>query len=271
MEQGYDYLTVGGRLYDPRFDGRAIKGEITWTSDESMSAGGWRICARRAITSSTTTTRTFVLGSWYIDGPCEAAMEEGRQCVTSPNFPEEYGANLRCSLSIFGGGTRYLEVGYLDEASGYRADSLLMDGVELTHHDSGRPIGEVTWSSDAMTSVGGAWKLCALDAPRQEPGTWEWTGPCDLDPVDSECIMSPQFPGSYGAGDLRCSMWIYGGATRYLEIVRMDMTTGFPPLFMGGRPVFDDREGEAIHPVLSWSAADTGSDSVWKVCARREF
>jgi len=254
-----------------RMAGGAIEGPITWTSDESITAGGWRICARRTITTSTTTTRTFVPGSWFIDGPCEAVVEDGKQCVTSPNFPEPYENNQQCSLSIYGGMTKYLDVGYLDEASGYRADSLLMGGEELSHHDNGRAVGEITWSADSLTSVGGTWKLCAIDSPRQEPGTWDWTGPCVLDPADSECIMSPNFPESYGEGDQRCSMWIYGGETRYLEIVRMDMTTGFPPLFMGGKPVFENRENEVIHPVLSWNAATTGTDSVWKVCARRDF
>jgi len=268
VEEGYDYLTVGGRRYDSSQALQPIEGDITWTSDESVSHSGWRICARLRITTSTTTTRTFVPGSWYVNGLCETEVSDGKHCVTSPNFPDDYDNNQRCELSIFGGVTKYLEVAYLDELSGYRADTLMMGDKELSHRDNGRRIGEITWSADGLTSVGGAWKLCALDAPKQEPGTWEFTGPCELDPSDEQCMMSPGFPGSYGEGDQRCTMWIYGGAARYLEIVRMDMETGYPPLFMGSKPVFSDMEGALIHPVLSWSAAETGTSSVWKVCAR---
>lgn len=157
---------------------------------------------------------------------------------------------------------------YLEEGVGLRTDSLTMDGREVGRRDDGRPIGTIAWSSDDLASIGGTWKLCALEAPRQQAGTWGVQGPCEVDADDPECVMSPNFPGNYAAGDLRCTMWIYGGSARHLEITRMEMETGFPPLFMGGAPVFPDSEGALIDPGLSWSSADTGTSSIWRVCAR---
>lgn len=120
VEEGYDYLTVNGVPYDPSLNGQPVDGNVTWTSDFAVAASGWKMCARRTVTTSTTTTRTFNLGGWYVDGPCEVERGEGKECVMSPGFPSAYGEDLRCEMSIFGGPTRCAEASEHDLRSDRR-------------------------------------------------------------------------------------------------------------------------------------------------------
>mmetsp|Transcript_39527 Transcript_39527/g.84375 ORF Transcript_39527/g.84375 Transcript_39527/m.84375 type:complete len:402 (-) Transcript_39527:440-1645(-) len=75
-EPANDILKIGDSPFSGHFNdiyqdtyGLSID-QITWTSDSSIQAGGWKLCARDTLPSSTTTTSTYgAQDSWKNVGP----------------------------------------------------------------------------------------------------------------------------------------------------------------------------------------------------------
>jgi len=85
-EGKFDKLQVNGAEYSGTDgpDGVTPVGEVVWSSDYSVQHAGWRLC----MTS----------GSWKVlSGPCKEEWFTG--CVTSPNYPNNYGSNENCRLT----------------------------------------------------------------------------------------------------------------------------------------------------------------------------
>ena len=89
-EQDHDLLWVNGQSYSYTEgpDGVEDEGHIEWTSDTQGTEKGWSICTD-APTPSPTSPISVV-------GMCDA----DDRCVSSPNFPDNYGKLFFCSITF---------------------------------------------------------------------------------------------------------------------------------------------------------------------------
>ena len=89
-EQDYDLLWVSGQSYSYTEgpDGVESEGQIEGTSDTQGTEKGWSICTD-APTPSPTSPISVV-------GMCDA----DDRCVSSQNFPENYGTSFFCSITF---------------------------------------------------------------------------------------------------------------------------------------------------------------------------
>ena len=89
-EQDYDLLWVNGQSYSYTEgpDGVEAEGQIEWTSDTQGTEKRWSIC-----TDAPTPCPASPIS---VVGMCDA---DGR-CVSSPNFPENYGTSFLCSITF---------------------------------------------------------------------------------------------------------------------------------------------------------------------------
>jgi len=290
-ERSYDKLLVNGVQYSgSKSDVVALQGAvldsspIIWTSDSSDAEFGWKICARDAAPETTTTT-TSVPGSWLIGGPCTIDVSDPA-CVTSPNFPDLYGNSESCEMSINGDLTRYLEVAAFATETSY--DILYVNGQEYSGGDQairnieGEAIqGSIAWISDE-SGLGIGWKICArttvpststFTTTSGVPGSWVVTGACELARWDSDCVTSSGFREGLGYGHNEgCSMSIYGGVPKYLEVLSFDTDEG-DDLTIDGHAFSGHHAGPAmfglrIEGTITWSTDSDNEAGGWKICAR---
>ena len=81
-EQDYDLLWVKGH------DGVEAEGQIEWTSDTQGTEKGWSICTDAPTPSPTSPISMVGMGD----------ADDG--CVSSPNFPENFGTSFFCSITF---------------------------------------------------------------------------------------------------------------------------------------------------------------------------
>jgi len=197
----------------------------------------------------------------------------------SPNFPKDYGNNEHCIMQLAGTGARYLEVVVYDVEQGY--DTLRGAGRDFVEDMQGQMIrGMIEWKSD-RSIVRGGWMLCADDSPPAGDGSdkpaspWVIEGPCKVDPSDSDCVVSPNYPNQYSSADGSCTMSISEEGYSRVEIERVGSlrSTLGPTIWVDGVPlspradeflVSDDTE-------ITWSTQGMGLVvGVWKMCRRGE-
>jgi len=113
-------------------------------------------------TPTTTTTTAHADSRWEVSaGPCSLDAITG--CISSPNFPNEYGHDQGCSIVIVGDNVGRLHVTEFATEEGY--DKLTVNGKEYSGNDAAnqlqgiRPSGTITWASDSSVAASG-WNLC---------------------------------------------------------------------------------------------------------------
>jgi len=132
---------------------------------EGSYMGNWVNCVYEVIlettnattTTSTTTTPTTTGGGWSVQGSCSIA---GR-CVTSANYPSEYGNSQACTMTALEAGTLRVEAFYTE----LNYDFVLVGGLRYSGQQ-GPPQGVEIWPGDvfswgsdgSVTRTG--WKLC---------------------------------------------------------------------------------------------------------------
>jgi len=105
-----------------------------------------------------------LIATWDVSGPCRV---DG-QCVTSPNFPGEYGTDQKCTISentfiieSFQTEVNYdkLQINGVD----YSGDANTADSADRAALPSGAITATqpITWSSDDIHTLNG-WKLCVV-------------------------------------------------------------------------------------------------------------
>jgi hypothetical protein len=162
-EQDYDLLWVNGQNYSYTDgpDGVLAEGQIEWTSDTSGTEKGWSICTDAPTPSPP--------GPISVNGMCEA----DDRCVSSPNYPENYGTLLSCNITFNVDAT--LHVVEFETELGY--DTLTVEGVVYSGLDSPDLVevaasSQITFTSDWGTTHKG-WKVCTDDATTTEGiSTW---------------------------------------------------------------------------------------------------
>jgi len=158
-EARYDFLTVGGIAYDGSSGPSAgsYTGAIRWATDGSVTASGWRMCRTdRPDGPTPAPTPAPPPGSWSIDG---TGCQEDGNCITSNNYPSNYGNRQECTINLEG------SVAITTEAfnTESRYDFLTVGGTRYDGSSgppSGRYTGTITWSTDGSVTRSG-WKLCS--------------------------------------------------------------------------------------------------------------
>ena len=89
-EQDYDFLWANGQSYSYTEgpDGVEAEGQIEWTSDTQGTEKVWSICADAPTPSPTSPISVVGMG------------DADDRCVSSPNFPENYGTSFFCSITF---------------------------------------------------------------------------------------------------------------------------------------------------------------------------
>lgn len=292
-ELTWDYINFHGQHFSGTADkvlplqGKELDGTISWNSDAGVAGHGWKLCARdTAPTSTVTMTTTGMPGSWIVEGPCQGDPNDTK-CVTSPNYPENYGNNQQCSMYIAGGREMYLvDTGFETEA-GY--DFLTVDGhifsgsykeVRALH---GFKMHEgMKWQSDSSGSAPG-WRICAREDPLPTttytttsalPGAWVVVGPCEVSLNDTACVTSSGWAkGAPYGNDEQCVMSIYEGVPKFLEVLYFAVEEGHDFLTINGQQ-FSGHASEAlwkIHTIdgqIMWATDGSQGGDGWKLCAR---
>jgi len=105
-----------------------------------------------------------------VQGPCSQMDADG--CVTSPNYPGNYGSNERCTIGP-NFGTIRVEAFNTERSS----DKMFVNGEARSGHagyrNEGPPagvnsVGYIEWISDVSVSKKG-WKICSENPPSTEP------------------------------------------------------------------------------------------------------
>lgn len=115
-----------------------------------------------AVTSTNTwgTTKPVVESPWTVEGPCEILGA----CVTSPNYPEEYGDYESCNLSL----PKPSVITVVDFVTEPQMDFLTINTVPFSGTGPYKKTftlwTNITWRSDASVGDRG-WKLCLEAAP----------------------------------------------------------------------------------------------------------
>mmetsp|Transcript_91604 Transcript_91604/g.196381 ORF Transcript_91604/g.196381 Transcript_91604/m.196381 type:complete len:823 (+) Transcript_91604:70-2538(+) len=160
-EQDYDKLQIGSHEYSGSTGpSGSVTGSITWSSDFSVQAGGWKICKGSgaptpAPTPALTPAPASGAGTWEITSGTGCTVVG--DCIASLNYPLEYGVSQSCSIDIQG------TVEITSEAFNTEQD---YDKLQIGSHEysgstgpSGSVTGSITWSSDFSVQAGG-WKIC---------------------------------------------------------------------------------------------------------------
>ena len=156
-ENNYDVLTINGVKYSGARGPTLVEptGPIEWASDGSVSRKGWKLCTAEAPEQGEEQSDA-PAGPITSTGGCP--ITDDGQCVTTPNFPRNYGDSETCSITVAQGKT----VSATDFETERHWDKLTINGVVYSGTDgpqSVQPTRAITWSSDRSHNEGG-WKLC---------------------------------------------------------------------------------------------------------------
>ena len=185
VEACCDFLRVDDTWYytSSGLQGTVPTGSIEWSSNAIVQDKGWMICR------SNSSTRPQMQELWRVTaGNCKV---DGQNCITSPNFPNNYDDLDACTIVVASNWTGVLEVSAF--STDFGGDFLYVNNQSYNNEFYGTwglsgliPSGEIRWSSDAGWTSSG-WKLCQGQGEvRSTP--WEgetWTcqisgAPCEL-------------------------------------------------------------------------------------------
>ena len=210
------------------------------------------------------------------NGPC--SLSEAGSCITSPDYPSNYGEEETCTIIV-------LEAGYLTARVFKMQDDediLTIGGEEYYGTDTTGPqIHQVTtgttvsWSSDYDASECGRWKVCWLPsaatpaptiAPTPAPGQLMAVeeGLCALD--TSSCVNSPGYPSRY-QNCQSCSITVLSDG--YLTATSF-RTEEYDILNVDGRE-YKETDGP-VDQLLStgakigWESDYSTNDLGWRIC-----
>jgi len=257
-EIAYDFLVVGGTWFHGVFGPRGVavsQGDIIdWYSDFSVVRKGWEICLNTTEPDQISTTEVSVT-----HGRCSVTDH----CVSSPNFPSNYGDLSRCVIT--------LPAGFLYSSS-FQTESwwdFLFVGGETFSGTSG-PYGfevgagtSIYWSTDESVTDKG-WEICWEETERATVSQVTLTsGDCV---VSDNCVRTPNYPLNYNdmssCGVVTPSGYIYSNS--FSSEFGYDLVTVGAASFSGGAGPYgvEVEAGDFIH----WSADGEVSNSGWEIC-----
>jgi len=167
-EAGYDTLTINGREYHGTQGPHGVipQKSMVWSSDNSEARGGWKICMSTASTTLAPTTPTTMQAGqvwWVASGPC--TIDSQSQCAQSPNYPQNYGHNEECSISIRNtANVAPITSRHFETEDGF--DVLVVNGNEYSGNvgpEEVVPRDSIHWKSNGAVARSG-WRICIMDS-----------------------------------------------------------------------------------------------------------
>ena len=183
--------------------GRLIRGGIV--------SKGWRACLEPPTPAPPSVwTSTAELG-----GVCRKT----ERCVSSPNFPQDYGPNELCALHVNESGILHIELFHAT----FELDYLIVGDRKLTGDNgsmmiSVNPNTTIEWTTDLWDQCEGkGWRMCLEPPTPPPPGFWtstaEMGGVCR---TTERCVSSPNFPQLYGNNEL-CVLHVNESGILHIE------------------------------------------------------
>jgi len=232
--------------------------ELDWV--ENILAGNFPTPAPTPAPTTPVPTPAPPPGTWVLYGE---GCQMNFNCISSNNYPSNYGDNEECTVDLFGDIPLVTE-SFSTESS---YDKLTVGGVNYdgtTGPPSGTYTGAISWATDGSVSAAG-WKVCRTDrpsAPAPPPG-WEISGTGCF--MDGNCITSRFFPSNYGNGD-ECSIELIGAVQ--LSIEAFNTESRYDLLNVGGA-AYSGTSGPpsgSYTGTISWSSDHSVTQSGWRVC-----
>ena len=227
--------------------------------------------------------------NWHVDeGPC--LLED--DCITSPNFPDNYNGGERCVITIDSNWTGVLDLRAfsvnLDQDFLTVNGASYSDSYTITHArmQGTVPTRSLEWSSSPTpySGEGGSWQLCRstdVNLTMTAKGEVLWAvveGLCEVD-VDG-CVVSPNFPGTYNSQD-SCTVVVDEAWLGGLEVGRFDTEYGRDVLYVnnhsisgtmfgvGGASIFELRSMTPSGTIV-WTTNAEVEGGGWKLCPSGE-
>ncbi|CAK0883555.1 unnamed protein product [Prorocentrum cordatum] len=195
-----------------------------------------------------------------ISGPCTL---DG-SCVQSANYPQPYGNDQKCTVTIDASNAAPIVVESFDVESYF--DYLVVDGGATYTGSSGpsavTPTSSILWSSDFSVTRSG-WKFCMpvstpappptaaptpaltappTPAPTAAPGSGSmWgaiSGPCVQ---DGACVQSPNYPHYYYSNNQQCTIEINAASASPIIVEYFNVEWYFDYLLVDGWKFFSGR------------------------------
>jgi len=202
-----------------------------------------------------------------ISGDCSVSCD----CASSPNYPENYGANGGCEIGLRSPST--LEV--RDFNTEVFWDTLKVNGGAYSGTvgpDRVEAQGQIVWSSDGASEEGG-WHICAVvptpaptpaPTPSPTPAIVVEEGPCF---VSGSCVHSPNYPLDYGSSET-CTVQFNSDET--LHVHDFAVENNFDKMILDGT-IYTGLTGPdqvAVTPnsVLSWETDFGTTHKGWMIC-----
>lgn len=209
-------------------------------------------------------------GTWQVEsGDCAI----NRNCASSPNYPEKYGAQQQCVIAIKGS-VGPLEVQSFNTEAQY--DWLTVSDESYSGTDGPTDVyavGSIKWSTDYNTE-GTGWRICVPEVglatmgppmPTVGPtGNWDIiAGPCTV--VDG-CAMSPNYPAPYSASQ-SCQIGLDGPAPA-ITVDHFDTEDNWDSLKVNGMDYSGRNGPEGVVPTgqVLWQSDSGETRSGWKIC-----
>jgi len=201
-----------------------------------------------------------------ISGDCGATCS----CITSPNYPENYGPDGSCAIEMASPST--LQVNDFNTEAVW--DTLVVNGKNYS--GSSGPVGvmadgQISWFSDGAGQEKG-WFICvglptAAPTPPPTPSPTSHivvVGPCD---IVGDCVQSPNYPSNYESNQA-CTVSFRSDGTLSVDDFATENSFDYV-LFDGikysgltgpdGLPVTSDS-------VLFWSSDYSTTHKGWRIC-----
>ncbi|CAK0822818.1 unnamed protein product [Prorocentrum cordatum] len=215
-----------------------------------------------------------------ISGPCTL---DG-SCVQSANYPQPYGNNQKCTVTIDASNAAPIVVESFDVESYF--DYLVVDGGARYTGSSGpsgvTPTSSIMWSSDFSVTRSG-WKFCMpvstpappptaapTPAPTAAPGSGSmWgaiSGPCVQ---DGACVQSPNYP-QYYSNNQQCTIEINAASAAPIIVEYFNVEWYFDYLLVDGWKTFSGRRrrphGFTPSSSILWSSDSSVTRRGWRLC-----
>lgn len=241
---------------------------------------------------------------WQVtSGPCTMDAEA---CVQSPNYPNKYEANERCTITVKESSAVPIVVEHFQTERNY--DKLEVDGVVYTGSqgpDGVTPKAVVTWYSDSSVQDKG-WRLCPAKVTTQKPSTstsssttttststttsttttitttttsttttkasppsntpWSVTEGNGCIMDDESCVMSNNYPENYGTTE-KCTIRVHQEVP--LRVISFSTEPRYDELVVNGNTYSGTegpRDGDVPKGEMTWESDSSITRKGWKIC-----
>mmetsp|Transcript_146439 Transcript_146439/g.467809 ORF Transcript_146439/g.467809 Transcript_146439/m.467809 type:complete len:619 (+) Transcript_146439:69-1925(+) len=199
---------------------------------------------------------------WDVEGNCSLV---GR-CVTSANYPSNYGNSEACTITALEAGTMQMEVFDTESC----CDTFEVSGS--TYGGTAGPPrvvlavgGILSWTSDE-SEVHAGWKLCFREPEADQASGWDVQGSCS---IVGRCVTSANYPSDYGRSQA-CTITALEAGTMKVEAFDIEPCCDMLEVKVNGSTYGGTKGPQGVvldvGDILSWTSDGSAVESGWKLC-----